>query len=90
MTQLVPNYGQEVGLHELENEIKILFVAGPEYVMQFDDVGVTNFGQNLNFSVGSLRINIISKGSEYFLKRKGLMRSLTLYLPDMSISPASD
>lgn len=67
---IASNDSEKVSLHELENKIKILFIASPEHMMQFNDIGMTDFSQNLDFSVSSLCIDIIPKCSKYFFEGK--------------------
>ena len=57
--------------------------------MQFDDIGVIQFVEDRDLSIGALSIDIIVKGIENFFESMFLTGVPADHLPNMAISPSS-
>lgn len=75
----------QVCLHVLEQQIDVLIIIGPDGVVQLDDVWVVQLPQDLDLSVGALRIGGVLEGVEDLLEREHLLRRLLLHLPHVSV-----
>lgn len=77
----------EIRLHELEEQVYVLIIISADGVKELDDVGMVELLEDLDFSIGALRIGCMLKCIEYFLKREDALRGLLFHLPDMAVCP---
>jgi hypothetical protein len=75
----------EVGFHELEDQVEVFVIVGFDDVVEFDDVGMVEFVEEDNFSVGALGIGGVLEGIEYFFECEGFPSFFIIDFPNMSI-----
>ena len=75
----------EISLHEFEYQIEIFVILGPNDIVHFDDVGVGQFMQIYDLAIGSLGVDRVLKGIEYFFQGQGLVCFAVDDLPNVSV-----
>lgn len=58
---------KEIDVHMFEDKIDIPVILSTDHFLQFDDIGVREFHQEHDFSVGALCIGRVIEGIEIFL-----------------------
>jgi hypothetical protein len=87
---ILPDECEEVDVHMFEDEVDISIILSSDDFFQFDDVGVGEFHQEHDFSVGALRVGRVIEGIEIFLEGFDPTGFLVGYLPDVSVGAAAD
>lgn len=64
---ILPYEGEEVDVHMFEDQVDISVILSSDDFFQFDDVGMGEFHQEHDFSVGALRVGGVIEGIEIFL-----------------------
>lgn len=77
----------EIRLHELEEQVDVLIIISADGVKELDDVGMVELLEDLDFSIGALRISGMLKCIEYLLKREDALCGLFFHLPHMAVRP---
>jgi hypothetical protein len=89
VASVLADEGMQVDVHVLEDQVDVLVVAGPDYFLEPDDVGVPQLPEEHYFSVGALRVGGVGKGVEVLLEGLHLFGFLVGDLPDVSIGPTA-
>lgn len=77
----------EIRLHELEEQVYVLIIISADGVKELDDVGMVELLEDLDFSIGALRISGMLKCIEYLLKRENALGGLLFHLPHVAVCP---
>ncbi len=80
----------QICLHMLKYQVQIFIVFRFDYWFELNYVRVVNLMQNGDFTICSLRIDIILKGVKYFFKCIGLFGGFLDNFPDVTISPTTE
>ena len=80
----------QICLHMLKYQVQIFIVFRFDYWFELNYVRVVNLMQNGDFTICSLRIDIILKGVKYFFKCKGLFGGFLDNFPDVTVSPTTE
>lgn len=79
----------KVGFHELENQINVLVIVGPEGIVEFYYVGVLGLFENLDLAIGALCVGGMLKGVKYLFECVYFFGGFFLHFPYMSIGTGS-
>lgn len=77
----------EISLHEFEEQVYILIIISADGVKELDDVRMVELLEDLDLSIGALRISCMLKGIKYLLKCKDALCGLLFHLPHMAVRP---
>lgn len=80
----------QVCLHELKQQINVLVVVSADSVHQFDNVGVVQLLEDLDFAVGALGVGGVLEGIEDLLESEDALGGLLLDLPDVAVGTRAD
>lgn len=75
----------EIRLHELEEKVNVLIIISADSIKELDDVWMVELLEDLNFSIGALRISCMLKSIKYLLKSKDALCGLLLHLPHVPV-----
>lgn len=75
----------QVCLHELKQQINVLVIVSADGVYQFDDVGVVQLLEDLDFAVGALSVGGVLEGIEDLLQGEHALGGLLLDLPHVAV-----
>lgn len=85
-----PDEREEVDVHMFEHQVNIPVILCPDDLFQLDDVGMREFHEKHDLSVGTLRIGGIIEGIEVLLKCLDLSGLLVCHLPHVPVGPTAD
>ena len=85
----VPDDCQEIGLHELENQVEVFLVVRTQHLVQFYYVAVAYLLQDLHLAVRPLGVDVVPESPEDLLQGISSMRDSVLHLPNMAVRPTA-
>lgn len=80
----------KICFHELEYQVEIFIVLGPNHLAQPHDIRMLKLLEKDDFSIGPLGVGGMLESIEYFFEGKGLSCFLISDFPDDSIGSASN
>lgn len=84
-----PNNRMQICLHKLKYQVQVLFIFGLDDSVKLDNIFVIKLFEYGNFSIGSLRVNRITKCVEHFLQSIPFVSAFLLNLPDVPVGTAT-
>ena len=80
----------EVCFHELKDKVEIFIIFGFKDAVKFDDVGVVEFVEDGDFPVGSLGVDFVVEGIEYFFECVLVFVKFVEDFPDVAVGAAAE
>jgi hypothetical protein len=87
---ILSHQGMQISLHMLENQVQVLIVLCFDDRFELYYLWVVYLMQDSYLSICSLRIDIVLKRVEYFLKCVGLFWRFLNYFPNVPVSSTSE
>lgn len=80
----------QVCFHILENQIQILIILGSDDIVQFDNVGMIEFMQKYDLSIGPLGVCGMLESIKYFFESEDISGFFVVDFPDMPIGSTAN
>jgi hypothetical protein len=90
LENLLPDGVVEVSFHVLKNEIKVFVIFRTDDVQQFNDIVVVELMQVAYLAVGTLCVDGVLEGVEYFFERQCAICFAVCHLPDVAVCTGTD